>query len=227
MKILISTSLFYCNSSSSKYNYLYKNIINSLNILNNHVVHIVIFYDNTVPYTIIDDLKTYNNVILHKKEKSVNRSGCFWRYEAYDYYKNYDIYFFRDIDISLDKNDKFIIENFIKNPEKIFYIFMVHKRKSYPRQGFLMGGMFGMKRNTIDSFSNLIKIYNEKNKLAHYGSDEEFLALSFYRQSNPVVFIEPRLINYNKLNNTFYNNIKLPNNYEKYITLPNNYEKYS
>ena len=92
-KILISTSLFYYNNSSIKYNKLYKNIINSIHILNKYEVDIAIYYDSTVPDFIINDLKNVENVILIKKNVSKNREGCFWRYESYDDF-NYDIYFY-------------------------------------------------------------------------------------------------------------------------------------
>ena len=225
MKILISSSLFYYNNQSFKYNNLYKNIINSLYIIQPYTADIVIFYDETVPNKIVNDLKNIKNVILHKKSKSNNRSGCFWRYESLDLYKNYDLYIFRDIDISLDDNDKFIIENMMYNKEKIFYIFMVHKRKPYPKQGFLMGGMFGIKKEAIPSFNELIREYN--NNLEYYGSDEEFLALSLYNKCRPIVFIEPRLIDKVELDNSFYVKHNLPENYERYIYLPKNYEKYN
>jgi hypothetical protein len=221
-KILISTSLFYYNKQSIKYNDLYKNIVNTFNILSDYDVDLVIYYDNTVPTNIINDLKETNNVILVKKNISVNRSGCFWRYEAYDDFKNYDIYFFRDIDISLEVNDLYIIQDFLKSDRKIFYIFIVHTRKSYPKQGFLMGGMFGMKKNVIESFKSYIELYNNEKTLGYYGSDEEFLAKKIYPLKKSLIFIEPRVKNA-KLTDSFFNKINLDYDHEKYIFLKDNY----
>jgi len=220
-KILISTSLFYYNNQSIKYNNLYKNIIDSLNVFKDYQVNVAIYYDKTVPDFIINDLKKCDNVILVKKNKSVNREGCFWRYEAYDDF-DYDIYFFRDIDISLEKNDLLAINNFINSDNKVFYIFIVHPRRPYPKQGFIMGGIFGIKKNSIPSFKELLNNYKIKNTLQHYGSDEEFLAKELYALNPPLVFIEPRVKNA-QLTNTFFNTLKLKNNYETYIYFKNNY----
>lgn len=222
-RILISTSLFFNNHNSNKYNRLYKNIINSIEILKEYIVDIVIYHDNSVPKIIIDDLKKCKNVFLIEKPKSNNRDGCFWRYEAYDDF-DYDIYFFRDIDISLEKNDIFIIDKFINSSKNIFYTFIVHPRKPYPKQGFLMGGMFGMKK-CISSFKEIIVEYKLNNKLGYYGSDEEFLAKHLYKLESPLVFIEPRIKNKNViLNNVIFNNLKLQNDYEEYLFFKNDYE---
>jgi len=225
-RILVSTSLFYYNKSSEKYNKLYKNIINSLDIFKNYQTDVVIYYDETVPDFIINDVKQYKNVILSKKNKSNNREGCFWRYEAYDDY-DYDIYLFRDIDIPLEKNDVFAIEHFINSENKIFYCFIVHKKRSdYPKQAFIMGGIFGMKKNCIPSIKQLLENYKTKNRLEHYGSDEEFLAKELYILNPPLVFIEPRVQRHNKvkLDNTFFNKLNLKNDYETYIIFENDYE---
>jgi hypothetical protein len=211
VKILISTSLFYYNTSSSKYNKLYKNIINTLNILNEYNVDVVIYHDNTVPKNIIDDLKKYEHVILVEKEKSNNREGCFWRYEAYDDFKEYNIYMFRDIDISLEINDLYSINKFLESDRKI-----------YPKQGFLMGGMFGMKR-CIYSLKDLIKTYKQEKKLNFYGSDEEFLAKKLYPLEKALVFIEPKVKNA-VLTSKFFNKLNLDDNYEIYIHFKNNYK---
>lgn len=230
INILISTSLFYCNAGSLKYNKLYKNIINSLDIfkkynVKKYKIDIVIYHDETVPLFIINDLIKYDNVILVKKNKSVKREGCFWRYEAYDDY-DYDMYIFRDIDISLETNDIFVIENFMNSNNKIFYCFIVHPRKKYPKQGFLMGGMFGMKKNCIHSFKKILEEYKNENKLEFYGSDEEFLSKKLYILSPPLVFIEPRLKKRGtvQLDNSFFNKLNLENNYETYVFFQNDYE---
>lgn len=222
-KILISTSLFYINKSSIKYNNLYRNIINSFHILSDYDVDLVIYYDDTVPTNIITDLKETKNVILVNKSVSVNRSGCFWRYEAYDDFKNYDMYFFRDIDISLEVNDLYVIQDFLKSDRMLFYIFIVHQRKPYPKQGFLMGGMFGMKNNAITSFKKYIDIHKKEKTLGHYGSDEEFLAKTIYPLKHSLVFIEPKVKNA-RLTDSFFLEINLNNDHEKYIFLENNYE---
>ena len=218
MKILISTCLFYYTSSSKKYDKLYKNILNSIDNIN-YNIDLAIYYDETVPEYIIEDLKQYKNVLLILKTKSKGREGCFWRYEAYDDF-DYDIYLFRDIDIGLEKNDQIILDTFIKNNKKIFYTFIVHRRNFYPNQGFLMGGMFGMKKGAIDSFKSLMSSYKTKSA---YGTDETFLAKSLYSLSSPMVFIEPRARNV-VLSNNFFKTINLPENFEEYVYLKNNYK---
>jgi len=219
MKILLSTSLFYYCDQSVKYNHLYKNIVDTLSAISNYKIDLAIYYDQTVPKNIIEDLKKHENVFLILKNNSRGREGCFWRYEAYDDF-DYDVYFFRDIDIGLESNDQIVLDNFIKSNKKIFYIFLAHQRKPYPNQGFIMGGMFGVKNNVVKSFDSLL---NKIDKKSFYGADEIFLSEHLYKLSPPLVFSEPRVKN-SVLSNDFYKKINLPPDFEEYIQLSDNYK---
>lgn len=224
MKILISCSLFFITKDSLKYNKYYNNIINTLYIFekNGYNTDIVIYYDDSVSENIIQKLKQTPNVYIIKKKLSTGRDGCFWRYESVNDFDNYDIYMFRDIDLALEHNDCIIINDFLKSDCNTFYTFVVHTRKTYPKQGFLMGGLFGIKKNASEHFKNSLIEWTNTKQLGYYGSDEEFLAQTFYLKEKSLVFIEPRVKNA-KLNKNFFINLKLDTDHEIYIDLSNNF----
>tara|TARA_B100000900_G_scaffold403063_1_gene409689 strand:- start:1503 stop:2228 length:726 start_codon:yes stop_codon:yes gene_type:complete len=238
MKILISSCLFFYCSNSNKYNRLYKNIVNSRHLLveQGYDVDIVIYYDKTVSKKIIDDLKSENNVFLVEKSQSKQREGCFWRYESINDFQDYDIYMFRDVDIPLENNDVIITNQFVNSNRNVFYIFLVHTRKAFPKQGFLMGGLFGIKKKACDNFKKSLRDWVNKKKLNYYGSDEEFLAETFYLKEKSIVFIEPRVISNpaharNKINlpsakldEEFFLNHKLDKDHEIYVDLKENFK---
>lgn len=222
--ILISCSLFFNHINALKYKFLYKNIIDTLNVLENagYNVNVVIYYDSSVGNEIITDLELLDNVITVKKPDSNKRSGCFWRYEAVNDFKEYDIYLFRDIDLQLEHNDLIIINNFVDSNRSTYYTFVVHTRKVYPRQGFLMGGLFGIKKSIAKEFCDSFIEWKKSNALGYYGSDEEFLAKTFYLKDKCIVFIEPRVKNA-RLTEDFFKNISLDYDHEEYIELEINY----
>ena len=225
MKILISCSLFFNNGNSTKYKKLYDKIVNTLHIFRNHghEADIVIYYDNTVSKEIIQKLNQSPNTYTIKKNLSRRRTGCFWRYESVNDFNNYDIYMFRDIDLALENNDCIILNDFLNSDRNVFYTFVVHKRKAYPKQGFLMGGLFGFKKNACENFKQSLLQWKNSKQLGYYGSDEEFLAQIFYLKEKSLVFIEPRVKNA-KLNETFFTKLKLETKHEKYIYLDKNYD---
>lgn len=228
MRILISTSLFFFNKDSNKYTTLYNNIIKSLNILNDkYQTDVVVYHDDSVDNIIIDNLQKQKNVILVKKPKSNLRSGCFWRYECVHEFPQYDIYFFRDIDCGLETNDRIVIDTFVNSILTVFYLFVVHpKRKPYPNQGFLMGGLFGIKKSASTNFIQSLNEWLNNKQLHYYGSDEEFLAQYFYKKQKSLVFLEPRLnINNFKQSPDFFTSLNLDFDHETYMYLKNNYIK--
>lgn len=207
MKKCISSCLF----NSKEYLKTYLNIPKTIGILKDHF-DVVIYHDSSLTKEMYSELTKYSFVKLIKKEQSVERSGCFWRYEAYN---DYDLVFFRDIDVGFQKNDIIVYQIFIKSNFDICWVFLVHQRKQYPKQGFVMGGVFGMKKNdNIKNINILIKEWKLKKGLGYYGSDEEFLSNIIYNLKRPLVFYEPRI-----------KNVILDNNYETYKKLPMNYNE--
>tara|TARA_B110000008_G_C16965838_1_gene561975 strand:- start:594 stop:1217 length:624 start_codon:yes stop_codon:yes gene_type:complete len=205
MKKCISTCLF----NAHKYINAYLSIPKTVGILEMDF-DVVIYHDDSVTNEMIIELSKYKCVKLIKKNRSKGRSGCFWRYEAYN---DYDFIYFRDIDVSIEQNDKIIFNDFINSNYNIFWVFLVHQRKPYPNQGFLMGGVFGiLKNNIISDINILIKNWELQKGLTYYGSDEEFLALVIYPLLKPIVYYEPRILN-----------VKLKNDYETYKKLLTNF----
>lgn len=171
---------------------------------------LVIYHDNSLTDLMKSNLKNFNCVKLIEMPTSIGRSGCFWRYLAYD---EYDLCFFRDVDLPIEPNDIIVVNDFIKKDFDVGYIFVVHTRKSYPRQGFLMGGLFLMRKNNfIPSMNDLMNQYPYKEK---YGTDEEFLAKIIYPLLKPICYFEPR--------NTVKSTVFLEGDYETYYPLTNNY----
>jgi hypothetical protein len=119
---------------------------------------------------------------------------------------------FRDIDIPIESNDNLIYKDFICRKHNIAWVFVVHARKIYPNQGFLMGGMFWMKKN--ENIADINVLLDQWSKQDYYGSDEIFLAKVIYHLEKPICYYEPRLKD---------KNIFLQTNYEDYEQLKNNY----
>ena len=216
MKKCISTSLFIPNNLPNKYSDTYLSIPKSIHLLGSDF-DLVIYYDDSVPKYMIDSFKKYSFIKLCKEERSINRSGCFWRYKSYDLY---DIILFRDIDIAIEPNDVIVYNDFTNNKKNdIAWIFLVHPRRPYPKQGFVMGGVFMMKKNvTIPSMKSILDDWPNK---AHYGSDEEFLSIKLYPLLKPVCYYEPR--------DKCINTVIINKNFETYVKLKQNYQltKYS
>jgi len=205
MKKCFSTCLF----QAKRYQKSYLNLPKTMSLLKD-AFDLVIYHDSSLTKEMKSKLNQYPFVKLIKKNDSIGRSGCFWRYEAYN---NYDLIFFRDIDIGIEENDVYVYNDFINNSFNICWIFLVHQRKPYPKQGFVMGGVFGMKKNSeISDMNSLIKDWEIKQGLDHYGSDEQFLANIIYNLIPPIVYYEPRVLN-----------VKLENDYETYTKLPSDY----
>lgn len=209
MKKCVATSLFIPSNIRNKYSNTYLSIPKSIHLLPSDF-DLVIYYDDSVPQNMIDNLQKYSFIKLYKEERSVGRSGCFWRYKSYDLY---DIVLFRDIDIPIEQNDVIVYNDFLIKEHNIAWIFLVHSRKSYPKQGFVMGGVFMMKKNNV--ISNMKLLLDEWTNKEYYGSDEEFLSKIIYPLLNPVCYYEPRLENKSVIiNHDFETYVKLETDYK-------------
>lgn len=211
MKKCVACSLFIPQNQPNKYSDTYLSIPKSISLLGSEF-DLVIYYDDSVPLYMINNLNQYSFVKLYKENLSINRSGCFWRYKSYDLY---DIVLFRDIDIAIEENDAFVYNNFINNTKiNIAWIFLVHPRRPYPKQGFVMGGLFMIKKNS--SISSMKLLLDDWPNKSYYGSDEEFLSIKLYPLLKPICYYEPR----DKCKNT----VIINNDFETYIMLKNNYK---
>lgn len=76
MKKCVSTSLFM--HTPNKYNNSYLTLPISVKKYLPEF-DLLIYHDDSVPSYMINEYKKYNFVRLIHKNKSVNRSGCFWR----------------------------------------------------------------------------------------------------------------------------------------------------
>jgi hypothetical protein len=222
MKKCIASSIFILNNDIKKYHDTYLSIPETLMEYKktNEFLRdfdFVLYYDETIPDNYLDNYRKFDFVKLIKKEKSYNRSGCFWRYEAYD---NYDFCFFRDIDLPLELNDILILKDVQKHEHKIFWIFAFHWRHKWPEQGFVLGGICGIKKtDKIPSMKKLIDDWNKEYKegLQIYGSDEVFLSTVIYPLERPICY-------YEKNRKLVSSTIQMNPEFETYVFLNENYD---
>ena len=81
MKKCIATSLFIPSNVSNKYSDTYLSIPKTMYLLDSDF-DLLIYYDDSVPKYMIESLKQYSFVKLYKEDRSIGRSGCFWRYQS-------------------------------------------------------------------------------------------------------------------------------------------------
>ena len=173
----------------------------------------LIYHDDSVPQGMLDKLSEYPCVKLIKMPTSIGRSGCFWRYLAYD---EYDLCLFRDIDIAIEENDRFILDHFQLSERDLFWAFIVHARKAQLGQGFVMGGIWGIKKNAhIISMQKLIDDWTSQDV---YGQDEIFLSHVIWKQQPSVAYYEPCPIVKNAVR------VPIAHQQETYVELPCDYK---
>ena len=206
MKCCVSTCLF----NADKYKKTFLDLAESVDKYLPQF-DLVIYHDKSMTDIMKYCLEKFKCVKLIEMPESKGREGCFWRYLSYD---KYDLCFFRDIDIPIEENDIIIINDFVRREFNIAWIFTVHTRKPFPKQGFLMGGIFLMKKTKlIPSMKQLIDIYPE---FEEYGTDEEFLARMIYPRLKPICYYESE-------RQTVKSTVFIPGKYETYCPLNNNY----
>jgi len=132
----------------------------------------VVYFDNTVPKTTIEKLKTLNVLTIDITDKNIY--GMFWRFFAVDL-PDSEYSIFRDCDSRITIREKMAVDEWIKSNKTL------HVMRDHPAHGIpygndslgILGGMWGIKSNKIP----LTKMINEftKNKNLTYGSDQTFL----------------------------------------------------
>lgn len=163
------------------------------------------FIDSKVPKPIIDELSTFDNVILTVvEENSVeeghsNHTAAFWRFTLASE-PNIDIVIFRDTDSRLTLRERILVDEFVASSKTI------HSIKDHPGHlgNKIMAGMWGVKKGTLIDIED--RINNFLGKIPpqglKYGVDQQFLELihgEFYSQIlehnpfNDEVFNAPRV----------------------------------
>jgi hypothetical protein len=154
----------------------------------------------SVPEQIISILESKPNVQVVRREDWGDWRSSFWRFEPLSE-EGVDVLISRDCDSRLNKREKGAVLEWIES-EYDFHIMKDHPwHFTYP----ILAGMFGCKKNVIESIQQKINSYNKTN---WYHTDQEFLKHEIYQ------IIEQRCLIHDSINKTGKKFPSLRNGYE-------------
>ena len=125
------------------------------------------YVGQSVPFPVIHELKSRDNVQVIEKAEFGDWKGMFWRFEAIDE-ENVEVMISRDADSRLNYREKAAVEQWIKS-DKGFHIMRDHPWHRFP----VLGGMWGIKSGALPNIRELINNYGQEDA---YGTDYKFLA---------------------------------------------------
>lgn len=136
----------------------------------------IVYYDKTVPYKTISELKEMGVVVEDVSE--MNLYGMFWRFLVADK-EDCEYAIFRDTDSRLSIREKSAVDDWLKSKKTI------HVMRDHPAHGIpfgnnklgILGGMWGIKGNQIP-MTEMIKKFPKSNETI-YGSDQTFLKIIY------------------------------------------------
>lgn len=144
-----------------------------------------VYYGDSVSKNIIDSLSTYDNVELVHMEENNSVSYMTWRFLAIDD-DDVEIMLSRDADSRLSFREKKLVDLFIESE------YHLHDIRDHGCHTDLMGGAWGMKKNSKINMKELFK----KTEVANaYGHDQFFM-----RDHVVPKFIDDRLIHSSNFN---------------------------
>lgn len=134
---------------------------------------VVVYYDKTVPKTVIEQLKNLNVVLYDMTESGI--FGAFWRFTVADLPdSNYNI--FRDTDSRLSLREKLAVEDWISSGNTLhlmrdhpFHLMIPHGATSCS----ILAGMWGIKAGALDMTTAIKEFCVGKED--YYGIDQAFL----------------------------------------------------
>lgn len=136
----------------------------------------VIYYDNTVPTNIINDLTTMGVKMIDMS--NTDMYGMFWRFLASDI-PDCEYAIFRDCDSRISVREKLAVDEWI-NSRKTLHVMRDHPYHKIPcgnnRLGIL-GGMWGIKGKSIPITDAIIK--SSISTQHKYGNDQTFLKMIY------------------------------------------------
>jgi hypothetical protein len=140
---------------------------------------IFIYYNNTVPFNFLDELFEFKNIKLIDMSHS-DLPGMFWRFLPNDA-PNVDLFIVRDLDSRISIREVVAVYDWVASGKNL------HIMRDHPHHHYkILGGMWGMKRNTNFSMENLIKNYitssREKVDLYERMLDMDFLGEIIYKK---------------------------------------------
>jgi hypothetical protein len=129
------------------------------------------YIDSEVPIETIQELESFSNTQIIKKNVKGDWRSMFWRFEAsYDIDVNVSI--FRDTDSRLSLREKYAVDEWLQS-NKTFHIMRDHPYHKFP----ILGGMWGYKNNNKYPMQILLESFNKTN---NYGTDYKFFTEELY-----------------------------------------------
>jgi glycosyltransferase involved in cell wall biosynthesis len=130
----------------------------------------------TVPASIIERLKRFDNVeIVHMNERG-NWRGLFWRFHPASE-SDVAVMISRDTDSRLSYREKAAVDEWLKS-DKCFHIMRDHLLHILAdNKRTILGGMWGAKAGCVPGMSDLVNRYEKENR---WQSDQEFLNAKIY-----------------------------------------------
>ena len=132
----------------------------------------IVFYDNTVPQTTLDELFNLGVILRDMTDSGIY--GMFWRFFAHDEQDcQYSV--FRDADARLTVREKMAVDEWI-NSGKTIHVMRDHPAHQIPYGNNslgILGGMWGIKSGVIP-LTDMIKKF-PKSQENNYGNDQTFL----------------------------------------------------
>lgn len=145
------------------------------------------FYIGDIPQNIYDIMKNEENVEIINMSQSGDWTSMFWRfYPASE--SNVDIFIVRDTDSRLSMREKYAVDEWISSDKGL------HIMRDHPfHNSLIMGGMWGMKKNTFPNMITEIKNYNKGN---FWQIDQNFLNQVVYPSCSGNIFVHDEFFNF-------------------------------
>ena len=119
----------------------------------------------SVPFAVINDLSSRENVELVQIPEWGNWEGLYWRFWAASE-ADVDVVISRDTDSRLNYREKEAVDQWLSSNKGM------HIMRDHPYHGYsVLGGMWGAKKGTIKDIKSLIKDFSTSDQ---YGTDYEF-----------------------------------------------------
>tara|TARA_R110000824_G_scaffold24497_2_gene86234 strand:+ start:9056 stop:9712 length:657 start_codon:yes stop_codon:yes gene_type:complete len=125
------------------------------------------YVGQSIPFSVIHELKSRDNVQVVEKAEFGDWKGMFWRFEAIDE-ADVEVMISRDADSRLNYREKAAVDQWIES-DKGFHIMRDHPWHRFP----VLGGMWGIKSGILPSIRELINDFGQEDA---YGTDYKFLA---------------------------------------------------
>jgi len=127
------------------------------------------YVSELLPIGILETLRDLENVQVIEMPFKGDWRSMFWRFTAIDD-EDVEVMISRDADSRLSHREKAAVDEWLAS-DKGFHIMRDHPYHGFP----VLGGMWGIKKGTIPSMTQLVEAWDQKDE---YGTDYKFFAAS-------------------------------------------------